>query len=52
MKKLTIDKKKWYIIRADKAGVFIGQIKSFDNGVAEVTSLRRLYYSAKVRYNS
>jgi hypothetical protein len=39
------DPKKIYIIRADKAGVFMAKIESIDtDGTAVCNSLRRLYY--------
>lgn len=37
-------KDKFYIIRADKAGVFMAKIVSMDGSTANVNSLRRLYY--------
>ena len=44
MKNKLFDTKKWYILRANNAGVFLCKIKSFDSNVAQVHSLRRLYY--------
>lgn len=45
MKKTQLfDPKKFYIIRADKAGVFMAKIESLDNGTAVCNSARRLYY--------
>lgn len=38
------DKKKFYIIRADKAGVFMGKIDFVNGNQIGVRSLRRLFY--------
>jgi hypothetical protein len=38
------DPNQFYIIRADKAGVFMAKIESIENGAAVVNSARRLYY--------
>ncbi len=38
------NKNQFYIIRADKAGVFMGKIKSLEGDTAVCHSLRRLYY--------
>lgn len=35
---------KFYILRAEKAGVFLAKIESIENGNALVNSFRRLYY--------
>lgn len=35
---------KFYIIRAEKAGVFLAKIESIDQGTVVVNSFRRLYY--------
>lgn len=43
-KKNIFDPKKWYIIRADKAGVFMGKISFMENGSMGINSIRRLYY--------
>lgn len=37
------DPSRFYIIRADKAGVFIGKIKHADGTTLQVSNLRRLY---------
>lgn len=34
----------FYIIRADKAGVFMGKIEHLEGGTIVANSLRRLYY--------
>ena len=34
----------WYIIRAEKAGVFLGKIESIQNDAVVCNSIRRLYY--------
>lgn len=45
MKKASsFDSKKFYIIRADKAGVFMAKIESAEGGTLQVNSARRLYY--------
>lgn len=38
------DKKKFYIIRANSAGVFMGKISFIEGKTIGVNSLRRLYY--------
>lgn len=38
------DKEKWYIIRADRAGVFLGKIAFIEGTTVGVRALRRLYY--------
>lgn len=38
------NKNQFYIIRADKAGVFMAKIESMDGATATCNSLRRLYY--------
>ena len=38
------DKKKFYIIRADKAGVFMGKIAFIENGTIGINAIRRLWY--------
>lgn len=38
------DPNQFYIIRAEKAGVFMAKIESIENGTAVCNSLRRLYY--------
>jgi hypothetical protein len=38
------DPNQFYIIRADKAGVFMAKIESIENGAAICNSVRRLYY--------
>ena len=35
---------KWYIIRADRAGVFFGHIKERRGSEADLTDTRRLWY--------
>lgn len=35
---------KWYIIRADRAGVFFGHIKERRGSEADLTDVRRLWY--------
>ena len=35
---------KWYIIRADRAGVFFGHIKERRGSEADLTDARRLWY--------
>lgn len=45
MKKANLfDPNQFYIIRADKAGVFLAKIESIENGSAVCNSVRRLYY--------
>lgn len=44
MTKSIFDPKKWYIIRADKAGVFMGKISFIENDKMGINSIRRLYY--------
>lgn len=39
-----MQKDKFHIIRAEKAGVFLCRIKSTDGDTYTVTTLRRLYY--------
>lgn len=43
-KKALFDPNQFYIIRADKAGVFMAKIESLEGGTALVNSTRRLYY--------
>ena len=43
MKKQLFTPNRFHIIRADKAGVFMGKIESIENGTAVCNSLRRLY---------
>lgn len=43
-KKPMFDPKKWYIIRADKAGVFMGKISFIEGTTIGVNAIRRLYY--------
>lgn len=42
--KSHFEKDKFYIIRADKAGVFMGKISFIDGTTIGVNALRRLYY--------
>lgn len=35
---------KWYIIRADRAGVFFGHVKERNGDEATLTDVRRLWY--------
>jgi hypothetical protein len=45
MSKTTLfDASKFYIIRADKAGVFLGKIEHMEGTTVVCNSLRRLYY--------
>lgn len=44
MKKQMFDKNKFYIIRANRAGVFMGKIAFIEGTTVGVNSLRRLYY--------
>jgi hypothetical protein len=45
MKKTNLfNPNQFYIIRADKAGVFMAKIENIENGVAQCNSVRRLYY--------
>lgn len=41
---MTFEKDKFYLIRADKAGVFIGKIIETDGATIRANNLRRLYY--------
>lgn len=41
---MTFEKDKFYVIRADKAGVFIGKIIEESGGTIIANNLRRLYY--------
>lgn len=43
MKKQTFDQSKFYVIRAERAGVFIGKIKSVEGSTLQVSNIRRLY---------
>lgn len=43
-KNKMFDLKKWYIIRADRAGVFMGKISFLEGTTVGVNALRRLYY--------
>ncbi len=43
MKKQFFDSNKFYIIRAERAGVFLGKIVEADGGTFQVSTLRRLY---------
>ena len=43
-KSLLFKPNQFYIIRADKAGVFLGKIEHIENGTVVCNSLRRLYY--------
>lgn len=43
MSKQFFDKDKFYIIRSERAGVFMGKIIESDGTTLQVTSLRRLY---------
>jgi hypothetical protein len=43
MNKQFFDKDKFYIIRAERAGVFMGKIKESDGSTLQVSNLRRLY---------
>ena len=38
------DPKKWYIIRADKSGAFMGKISSIEGTTVVVNAIRRLYF--------
>lgn len=40
----TMDSNKYYIIRADRAGVFCGHIKERDGNEVTMTDVRRLWY--------
>lgn len=45
MKQQLFDPNQWYIIRADKAGVFLAKIENIiDKDTAVCHSVRRLYY--------
>lgn len=39
-----MDSNKYYIVRADRAGVFFGHIKERDGGEVTMTDVRRLWY--------
>ena len=38
------DKNKFYIIRADRAGVFMGKISFIEGSTIGINALRRIYY--------
>lgn len=44
MEQTLFDKNKFYIIRADRAGVFMGKIDSINGTTISVRAIRRLYY--------
>jgi len=44
MKQKKFEKNKFYIIRADKAGVFMGKIAFIEGTTIGINALRRLYY--------
>lgn len=44
MEQQLFDKNKYYIIRAERAGVFMGKISFIDGCTIGVNSIRRLYY--------
>lgn len=44
MQKQLFDPNQWYIIRAEKAGVFLAKIEHKDGSTILCNSLRRLYY--------
>lgn len=41
---ITMDSNKYYIVRADRAGVFFGHIKERDGSEVTMTDVRRLWY--------
>ncbi len=43
-KQKMFDKNKFYIIRADRAGVFMGKIAFIEGTTVGINALRRLYY--------
>lgn len=43
-KNTLFDPKKWYIIRADKSGVFMGKISFIEGSTVGIHAIRRLYY--------
>ncbi|MFD2921987.1 DUF6948 domain-containing protein [Terrimonas rubra] len=43
-KNKMFDKDKFYIIRADRAGVFMGKISFIEGTTIGINALRRLYY--------
>jgi hypothetical protein len=44
MSSSLFDPNQFYVIRAEKAGVFMAKIESIENGIAVCNSIRRLYY--------
>lgn len=44
MEQTAFEKDKFYIIRADKAGIFMGKIAFINGTTIGVNALRRLYY--------
>ena len=44
MTQKKFDKNKFYIIRADRAGVFMGKIAFIEGTTVGINALRRLYY--------
>lgn len=43
-RKTEMDSNKYYIVRADRAGVFFGHIKERDGNEVTMTDVRRLWY--------
>lgn len=43
MRKQFFEKDKFYIIRAERAGVFMGKISEIDGSTLQVSNVRRLY---------
>ena len=43
-RKTEMDSNKYYIVRADRAGVFFGHIKERDGSEVTMTDVRRLWY--------
>lgn len=41
---MQINKEDWYIIRADRAGVFFGHIAERDGSEVTMTDVRRIWY--------
>ena len=41
---MQINKEDWYIIRADRAGVFFGHIAERDGDEVTMTDVRRIWY--------
>lgn len=41
---MQINKEDWYIIRADRAGVFFGHISERDGSEVTMTDVRRIWY--------